>query len=265
MAGTPEDLLLAELDRRGPLSVNILINEAGLPTETAATALTDLLKGDEVFFLTSSEQKLTLAQLNSKANGKLLISSRAGWATLLSQLKTTLADYHERFPLRIGMPRGELKSRLKMETRLFNEAIERGQAEEALQAMEANVRLFEHQVQFSPEQQANVDKLLATFRRAPYNTPLPKEIASALGDEVMLALVEGNQLTRLSNEVILLTDTYHEFVSWLERYLRENETVTVAQVRDVFNTSRKYALALLEYTDQQHITKRVGDERVLRE
>jgi len=265
MAGTPEDLLVAELDRRGPLSVNTLTNEAGLPTETAATALTNLLKSDEVFILADSQEKLTTVQLNSKANGKVLIASRAGWAALLSQLRTALADYHERFPLRIGMPRGELKSRLKMETRLFNEAIERAQAEKALVAMEANVRLFDHQVQFSPEQQANIDKLLATFRRAPYNTPLPKDVAAALGDEVMLALVEGGQLSRLSNEVILLTETYNDFIGWLKRYLRENETVTVAQVRDVFKTSRKYALALLEYTDQQHITKRVGDERVLRE
>ena len=42
------------------------------------------------------------------------------------------------------------------------------------------------------------------------------------------------------------------------------ETVNVATVRDIFQTSRKYALALLEYTDEQRLTKRVGDERVLR-
>ena len=148
---------------------------------------------------------------------------------------------------------------------MFNEAIERGQAEEALVATETSVRLFDHQVKFSGEQQSEIDKLLADFRRNPYNTPLPKDVAAALGDGVMLALVESGQLTRLSNEVILLTDTYNDFVDWLERYLRENKTVTVAQVRDVFKTSRKYALALLEYTDQQHITRRVGDERVLRD
>lgn len=81
----------------------------------------------------------------------------------------------------------------------------------------------------------------------------------------MQALIEGGQLTRLSPEVILLTDTYHEFVEWLRNYLRQHQTINVAQVRDVFNTSRKYALALLEYTDEQRLTKRVGDERVLRE
>jgi selenocysteine-specific elongation factor len=61
-----------------------------------------------------------------------------------------------------------------------------------------------------------------------------------------------------------LDETYDKFVAWLKKYLQEHPTVNVAQVRDVFQTSRKYALALLEYTDEQRLTKRVGDERVLR-
>jgi selenocysteine-specific elongation factor len=47
-------------------------------------------------------------------------------------------------------------------------------------------------------------------------------------------------------------------------HIRERGKITVGEVRDMFRTSRKYALALLEYLDQQHITRRVGDERVLR-
>jgi selenocysteine-specific elongation factor len=47
-------------------------------------------------------------------------------------------------------------------------------------------------------------------------------------------------------------------------FIRANGSMTVAQVRDEFNTSRKYALALMERLDEQKITRRVGDERVLR-
>jgi selenocysteine-specific elongation factor len=47
-------------------------------------------------------------------------------------------------------------------------------------------------------------------------------------------------------------------------YLRENGTVTLAQVRDMLATSRKYAQALLEHMDETRVTRRVGDERVLR-
>lgn len=264
LAGTPEDLLLAELDRRGPLPANTLVAGSGLPAKTAVAALATLLKGDEVFILSDLNEDRPTSQAANWASAKTLVASRAGWAGLLDQIKNALLDYHRRFPLRLGMPRGELKSRLKLETRLFNEAIERGQREAALIATETSVRLPSHQVKFNPEQQAAIDKLLADFRRAPYQTPLPKEIAARLGEEVMLALIEGGQLVRLSGEVILLAETYNEFVGWLKSYLGENKTVNVAKVRDIFKTSRKYALALLEYTDEQRLTKRVGDERVLR-
>lgn len=259
LAGTPEDVLLADLDRRGPIPANTLIADSRLPAAVAAAALETLLNQDDVFSL------VEVGPINNLPNSKTLVASRTGWATLLAQITTILLDYHARFPLRLGIQRSELKSRLKIETRLFNEAMQRGQQEGVLAATETTVRLSTHQVKFTPAQQAAIDKILAEFRRSPYNTPLPRDVAAALGEDVMLALIENGQLTRLSPEVILLTETYQDFVTWLKHYLGEHPTVNVAQVRDIFKTSRKYALALLEYTDEQRLTKRVGDERVLRE
>jgi selenocysteine-specific elongation factor len=47
-------------------------------------------------------------------------------------------------------------------------------------------------------------------------------------------------------------------------HLRGHGKITVAEVRDMFNASRKYALALMEHLDERRVTRRVGDERVLR-
>lgn len=163
------------------------------------------------------------------------------------------------------MPRSELKSRLKLETRLLNEALQRGEHEQAIVTTDTTVRLPDHRVTFTAGQQAAIDRLLARFQAEPFNTPLPRDVANTLGDDVMMALVEGGQLTLLSKDVIILNSTYADFVDWLRAYLRDHQTVNVAQVRDAFNTSRKYALALLEYTDDQRLTRRVGDERVLLE
>ncbi|MEM7345364.1 MAG: selenocysteine-specific translation elongation factor [Chloroflexota bacterium] len=260
LAGTPEDVMLAELDRRGPLPANMLIAECGLPTEVGVNALTNLLETSQAFTLSQANQSKT-ANLGSS---KLIVASRAGWATLLTQIQAILADYHENFPLRIGIPRGELKSRLKLETRLFNEAINRGEDDGILAGTETTIRLSQHQVVFTVEQQSAIDQLLNQFRRSPYNTPLPKDVIATIGEDVMVALIEQGQLTRLSNDVILLKETFDEFVVWISNYLKDNQTVNVAKVRDIFKTSRKYALALLEYSDEQRITKRVGDDRVLR-
>ena len=101
-------------------------------------------------------------------------------------------------------------------------------------------------------------------RQAPYTTPSHKDVVASLGEDVTLSLIESGQLVRVSPDVLLLSETYEESVGWVMQTIAQNGSVNVGQLRDAFSTSRKYALALLEYMDDQHITKRVGDERVLR-
>ena len=55
-----------------------------------------------------------------------------------------------------------------------------------------------------------------------------------------------------------------EMVNQIIEYIKSQGKITMAEVRDLFHSSRKYVLPLLEYLDQQKITRRVGDERVLR-
>jgi len=261
--GTPADLLLETLDRRGPLPARALIAEATLPAQTAATTLHELLQDMRAFVLSPvpGQAQETPTRLVTSSQ---YIASPAGWATLLGRLGGELAEFHRTQPMRQGMPREALKSRLKLETRLFNEAIARAAAEGALVESETIVRLPGHAIRFQPEQQEAIQRLLREFRRAPYTTPSFKEAAAALGEDVLLALVEAGQLVRISPEVLLLSETYLELVDWTKQYIAEHGSLNVGQVRDAFNTSRKYALALLEHLDDQRITKRVGDERVLR-
>ncbi|RMF04980.1 MAG: selenocysteine-specific translation elongation factor, partial [Chloroflexi bacterium] len=115
LAGTPEDLLLAELDRRGPLAAKVAVAECGLPTGTASAALHGLLKSGQVFALDDTAGDAPPPPAEALARAKTLLASRAGWSALLGRLKSALADYHQTYPLRLGMPRGELKSRLKLE------------------------------------------------------------------------------------------------------------------------------------------------------
>ncbi len=261
--GTPADLLLETLDRRGPMPARTLIANVGLPSEAATEALHQLLGEEQVFILSPAPAQAE-AGSGSLASSSQYVASPAGWATLLSRLTGEVAEFHRAQPLRQGMPREALKSRLKLETRLFNEAVTRAAAEGALVESETIIRLPEHSVQFSPGQQEAINHLLRDFRHTPYTTPSYKDSVAATGEDVVLALIESGQLVRLSADVLLLRETYDELVAWVRAYVSEHGSVNVAQVRDAFDTSRKYALALLEYLDDQRITKRVGDERVLR-
>jgi selenocysteine-specific elongation factor len=69
---------------------------------------------------------------------------------------------------------------------------------------------------------------------------------------------------KVSDGVVFSAAAYEEMVKKVTAYAREKGKVTLAEVRDMLGTSRKYAQALLEYMDEKKITRRVGDERILR-
>jgi selenocysteine-specific elongation factor len=162
------------------------------------------------------------------------------------------------------MPREALRSRLEVDARAFNRlaalASERGMlAEEG-----TLVRLPGHEVRFSAAQEQAVAKLDALIARNPMSTPSVKEAEALAGEEVLQALFEQGRLVQVSPEVLFDLDTYHRLVDEVRAFISRSGSITVAQARDVFQTSRKYALALLEHLDETGVTRRTGDERTLR-
>jgi len=251
--GTPEEILLQALETPPPLEAGEAIRKSGLSQDAAKKVLDGLLAQGQVIAL--GEKAVT---------SQTFVTTPHAWQTLVEQMAGLLRAHHEQYPARAGMPKEEVKSRLGLPARLFNEIIGRAAAENAVAADEAALRLPTHAPHFRPEEQAKVNALLAAFRRSPYSTPSVAECESAVGSEVFNALVEQGKLVKVSAEVVFLAETYGEMVDRVVQFIRDNGTITVAQVRDMFNASRKYALALMEYLDQRKVTKRVGDERVLR-
>jgi selenocysteine-specific elongation factor len=85
-----------------------------------------------------------------------------------------------------------------------------------------------------------------------------------VGEEILNALIELNELVAVSPEVIFRKQDYDLVVVKIRHTIEENGKVSLAEVRDLFNTSRKYAQALLEHLDAIGITVRDGDFRKLR-
>jgi selenocysteine-specific elongation factor len=167
------------------------------------------------------------------------------------------------------MPREELRSRLQerfpgLSGRLFNQLVARAAHHEIVAENEASVWLADHDIEFAPDQRQQIDALLARFQQAPYTTPSVSECVSSLGEDVFEALLEEGTLVRLSDDVVYLSETFIKMQSRVVDHLRREGQITVAQVRDMFGASRKYALALMEALDERRVTRRVGDARVLR-
>jgi selenocysteine-specific elongation factor len=183
---------------------------------------------------------------------------------LTERASRLLATYHRQFPLRTGMGREALRSGLRLEPKVFNAALARAVADGIIVDQAAYVRLPSHEVRFSPEQQRKVDGLLSAFRARPYATPSVKESVATLGEEVLGVLLSRGDLVQASAEVLFLGDTYEQMVDRIRAYIEDKGSITLAETRDLFGTSRKYAQSILEHLDEAGVTKRVGDVRVLR-
>ena len=260
--GSPAEILLQSLETNQPCQLRELVKRSGLAAEEAGQALQELLDSNQALILDSRIEKIPDTQYLVASNPYLI--SAAGWEKLSDKLIIALRDYHRRHPLRQGMPREELKSQLRLSTKLLNEVASRAVSEGRLVDEEATLRLSEHQVKFGADQERQVQELLAAFRKNPYTTPSVADSETIVGTEVLNALIQQGKLVRVSEDVLFLRETYEEMVKRVIEHIKEKGAITVAQVRDMFAASRKYALALMEHLDERRVTRRVGDERVLR-
>jgi selenocysteine-specific elongation factor len=254
--GAPAEILLQALERSGPTVARDLLSSSGLG-EAAPDALAQLLDEGQAILLDSQQEE-------TRFSGKNLVSSRTWWTTLVEQFSREMAAYHQKYPLRAGMGREALRSGLKLDAKVFAAVMSRAVAEGRIVDVGAIVRLPSHTVQFTPEQQRQVDALLARFRREPYATPSYKESAAMVGEEVLGVLIAQGDLVQVSLGVLFLPETYDRLVSRVRAHIEQEGSITLAQTRDILNTSRKYAQGLLEHLDEIGVTKRVGDERVMR-
>jgi selenocysteine-specific elongation factor len=258
--GTPGEVLLQALAALGPVPLKDALQKAGLDRDAADAALREAVEAGALVRL----------------EGEALVISRAVWSGIESEMRAALAAYHAAHPLRVGMPREELKSRLSpaaasgrrsaLSPRVFSALVSHAEAEGVVVATGAVVRLPGHRVVLAAEQQAQADALLADFRREPAsrNPPSVKDCVARVGEEVLNVLIDQGRLVQVSAEVLFLAEAYAAMVERVTAHLRAHGRITVAEVRDMFATSRKYALALMEHLDERGLTRRVGDERVLK-
>jgi selenocysteine-specific elongation factor len=152
------------------------------------------------------------------------------------------------------MPREELRSRLKLVTEAFEDIL----ASAPIQDDGTTIRHAGHVPTPTPTQQRDIRSLVEQAQRAPYMPPTPD-----LEGELLAFMFEQRLLIRIAPEIAFAPNAYDAMVGWVRTQIDTHGSVTVAQVRDQFGTTRKYALALLEHLDERKITRRVEDVRVL--
>jgi selenocysteine-specific elongation factor len=238
--GSPEDLVLAFLSTNRLVDQSEVLSGVTMPREEAEMALEALI-----------------AQGSALRVGQSLLMAATAWRGLVNEAKKFTQEYHGKFPMRAGIPKVELINRLKL-GKSGPLVIERMVAEGVVADAGAVVRLPGFIVKLTPAQQAKVDSFLRSLaqnRYAPPSELIPEP-------ELLAMLVEQKKVVRLAEGVVVSRQAYEEMLAKVLSSLEDRGKITLAEVRDMFGTSRKYAQALLEYLDGEKVTRRVGDERV---
>ena len=247
--GSTQDVLLKTIETSEPSEFGELINRANMDADTVKSEL-EAMAADSLI--------VPLGSANI-GRGSVLFTA-GGWNGVSEKSQQALEAYYRQFPLRRGAPKEELRSRLGMTAQVFNLAFARLQQQEVVEEDGALARLPGYEPTLSDEQNEQVDAYIRTLESEPFSPPTD----APPDDEVLNLLDEQGRVVRVSETVVYSAAAYTEIVEIISEYIRENGEISVANVRDVLGTSRKYALALMDYMDHKRITRRVGDTRVLR-
>ena len=239
----------------------------GTPAEQlalAARSRTPLKRAELQERFDSSDEELTAA-LAAALQDKLLIQidpqhywAASSYHKLKGRLQAELARHHQENPLRLGMARSELPSRLNIKLSLLDHLIERS---ERLVSEWHTVRLREHQIIFSENQQARIDELMRILNEQPYSPPSLAELNQRIGEDLLRALIDLRQIIRVSDGIAFPKANYEKLVTEIRQHIETHGEIDAKTLRDKFGTSRKYAIAVLDHLDALGITQRVGDVR----
>jgi selenocysteine-specific elongation factor len=225
---TDEDALIALVDTHGVIErTEALVRSGAARADRGVTALGSVLVSD----------------------GEL--------ERLAEVVRAALRAHHERHPLEAGMARSALRGEVEVAADALDDLLARM---DDITAEGAAVRLSSHRIQLSSSDEAARTRVLEQLEGAGFTPPLAKELDIEPG--LLRALVDGGELVKVGDFFLTRAQAGAAATKVRERIETEGP-VTVADIRDLLGTTRKYAVPLCEWLDATGVTRRRGDLRTL--
>ena len=182
-----------------------------------------------------------------------------------------LRESHQRFPMRTGLAKEELRTKLPMEVdvKLFQILINRLIQSKEIILEKDKLRLPEHQV-FSTDEKGLVKRVEETLLKGMLQPPSPRELSEAWSEEeesvlaIFEHLVHEGVLIKIKSGIYFHRSPFENLKEELIKYLKSHKEITTSQFKELTKASRKYTIPLIEYFDQIKLTLRIGEKRVLR-
>ncbi|TDA70646.1 MAG: selenocysteine-specific translation elongation factor [Clostridia bacterium] len=186
-----------------------------------------------------------------------------------ARLRQALADYHRQYPLRPGLPRESLRSRLfsRLEGRQFLACLSHWEREGRIKTDGAFVFLADFSPRPAPEEEPWLAGVREAYRAGWQQPPDWHEVTVGLpaekAEELLAYLVRQGDLVKVAEDLYFHREAVEAAQEQIAAYIRQHGGILLGEARDLLASSRKYILPLLEYFDRIKFTKRVGDKRIL--
>lgn len=255
--GNPLEVISLALKER-PLSESELVRRCEIQARVAKDGLKTLLAVKEAVSLRSDSE--AIFWLSSSFNN------------LKELILTGLREYHKTNPLSSGVSRETLRQqRIRHLSAKAADAVLAFMAKEGLIRLEGEIiSLTEARPQLTEAQEVLLKWLESELLKQKYAPPSPEEVMAELKQKpqemkaLLNILISQGTVAVIKQGLYFHRQALAEIETKLKQFLQSNGKMTVAEFRDLINTSRKYAVPLLEYFDAKKVTRREGDFRVLR-
>ncbi len=252
--GSIKDRLVAHLAQQPVYDVTALAREWDETGDALDQALQDLLLEGSVIYIVTVQAYLTASL----------------WATFTTQTVQSMEEFYRKNRLERFMPKPTLLASLKpflIDARLGEAIVLRLQETGILEVAGEKVRLQTHQIELTSVEQAIYDRVVSEMRSRLYDPPTIQEMESYFPGKdrivktILHLLEQDGEVVLIAPELYVSQAMVQEGKKGIAALSSEYDGFSVAQFRDALSTSRKFAVALLEYFDRQKLTKRVGDVR----
>ena len=183
-----------------------------------------------------------------------------------SEILNILIISESEHPLMGGIPRPELISKISqfIQLPLGSEMIKRMVEEKKIKVNHDLVSTMNFSVQLNQRQSILKSKLKEQLAGTKLTPIALDELIQDRDTQAILTAFDGQDFIQLNDDYYLGIEAYHQIISSIKQYLNKHpDGIGISEYRDLTNTSRKYAVMVLERLEKDHITKRLNRTHVL--
>lgn len=241
---------------------SIVLNNENIFTDKESISL---LLGEKI-----SEKEMENSQNIEKISDNIYVNTER-LENFKNKILEYIEQYHEKYPLSVGIKRSELKNRFfeNFSIKVYNIALEYFIEKNIIEVSGEYISKKDFKIKLNKEQKKMKEDIFSYYKKNVFTPQKIEDTVKIFKDETLFAeihsyMLYNSFLVELAEGNFMLKGFFLESEKKIKEYLEKNRRITLAEARDLLQINRKSILLILEKLDENGITKRVGEYRELK-